>query len=72
MGNATKIVGEIEEYLLEIKHTLKEADDDEICVFCDHIKRVLNMLDGMFSILRKKHAKKEKARTTRSVMSSAG
>jgi hypothetical protein len=55
MGNADKIVVEIEMYLLQIKHPLKEARDEEITTFCDHIKRVLNMLDGMFSILRKKH-----------------
>ena len=52
MGNADTIVGEIEKYLLESKHPLKEACDEEIILICDHIKRVLNMLDSMFSILR--------------------
>jgi Iap family predicted aminopeptidase len=43
-------------YLLESKHPLKEASDEDILIFCDHIKRVLNMqLDVMFSILRKNH-----------------
>jgi hypothetical protein len=60
-GNANIIVGEIEEYLLEIVHPLKEASDGEIRDFCNHIKRVLNMLDGMFTILRKKRGEVEAA-----------
>ena len=32
-----------------------EARDEEIILFCDHIKRVLNVLDSMLSIFRKKH-----------------
>jgi hypothetical protein len=55
LGNADTIVGEIQDYLLERKHPLKEANDTEIMTFCDHVKRVLNLLDFMFSILRKNH-----------------
>jgi hypothetical protein len=55
MGNADAIVGEIQTYLVEIKHPLKAAKDGETIIFCHHIKRVLYMLDGMFSILRKTH-----------------
>jgi hypothetical protein len=47
--------------LLAIQHDFKEAPEPEIRTFCDHIKRVLNILDGMFSILRKKHGEVERA-----------
>jgi hypothetical protein len=55
------LFGKIEEYLVEIYHPLKQATDQETRDFCDHIKRVLNMLDGMFTILRKKHGEVEDA-----------
>jgi hypothetical protein len=61
MGNTNTIVGDIEKYLLEIMHPLKEAGDTEISDLCDPIKRVLNMLDGIFSILRKKHGEVNEA-----------
>jgi hypothetical protein len=55
MGNTNAIVGDIEKYLVDCEHPLKEASEEDIRVFCGHIERVLDMLDGMFSILRKKH-----------------
>jgi hypothetical protein len=64
MGNAGPIVGEIEAYLLEIKHPLKAAKDGETIIFCDHIKRLLNILDGMFSILRMTHGEFRDAHLT--------
>jgi hypothetical protein len=60
MGNANNIVGEIETYLVGINHPRKEAKEAEIRRFCDHIKRVLNMLDLMFSILRKEYGEVNK------------
>jgi hypothetical protein len=64
MGNADAIVGEIQAYLLEIKHPLKAAEDGETIIFCNHIKRVLYMLDGVFSILRKTHGEFNDAHLT--------
>jgi hypothetical protein len=55
IGNTDIIVDEVEKDWVEIDHPLKEASDGEIHDFCGHINRVLNMLDGMLSILRKKH-----------------
>jgi hypothetical protein len=62
MGNTDAIVGDIEKYLVDCEHPLKEAsEEDMIRVVCGHIKRVLDMLDGMFSIFRKKHEYEQSA-----------
>lgn len=46
---------EIKAYLLALDHPLKEATDLQIIEFCDNIKSVLDMLDIMFSILRRNY-----------------
>jgi hypothetical protein len=55
MEKSDVIMDEIETYLLEVTHPLKEASDQEIKDVCGLIKRVLRLLDIMFSILRKNH-----------------
>jgi hypothetical protein len=64
MEKANTIVGELGMYLLRKEHPLKEASDEDIIRFCNHIKRVLNTLDGMFSILREKHGEFKDAHLT--------
>jgi hypothetical protein len=55
MEKSDEIMTEIEKYLRDLNHPLKEATDEEIATRCDLIKRVLNLLDILFSILRKNH-----------------
>ena len=53
--NSTGIMNENEVYLKSVNHQFKEATDNEIAEFCDVLKRTLNLLDMMFSILRRNH-----------------
>jgi hypothetical protein len=53
MSQADKIIPEIEAYLIGLDHPLKEASNESISVFLDHIKRAAHMLDQILAILRK-------------------
>jgi hypothetical protein len=46
---------DIKTYLQELKHPLNEATDKEISDICDLSKRVLRLLDILFSLLRKNY-----------------
>jgi hypothetical protein len=59
MEYAEEIMGKTDEYLITIDHEHREASDEEISHFCGLIKSALDMLDIMFSILRKKHGEVE-------------
>ena len=53
MEKSDEIMERVETYLLEFQHPLKEASNVDISEFCGRMKRVLRLLDIMFSKLRK-------------------
>ena len=55
MENSDEIMDKVETYLQEFVHPQKEATKEEIADICGLIKRVLRVLDIMFSILRRTH-----------------
>jgi hypothetical protein len=55
MEKSDDIMTDIHQYLQELDHPLKEAIYGETFDICDLIKRLLRLLDIMFSILRKNH-----------------
>jgi hypothetical protein len=55
LGEGDDILDDIKEYLKSVDHVEKKATDEEIETVCDSIKRVLQQLNIVFSILRMKH-----------------
>jgi hypothetical protein len=55
MEKSDDIMTDIHQYLQELDHPLKEATYGETFDICDLIKRLLRLLDILFSILRKNH-----------------
>jgi hypothetical protein len=55
MQEGDGLIDDIESYLKEFKHASKLADDNEIEVICDLIKRLLRTLNTVFSKLRMPH-----------------
>jgi hypothetical protein len=53
MDKSDEIMERVEIYLQEFQHPLKEASNLHISEFCGRMKRVLRLLDIMFSTLRK-------------------